>query len=160
MIDDLISRIWGNPAFQREFEGLQNEWLQLELKVEATAAVPDEGLLRLLRAAAVLSLSTEGDQRDAAYRIAASSYDVRRVTHPGAAAFTNMILSRLGNFPAMDLISRQQIENYTPLSLATEEQIRRTQNEVRVAGTVTVLTDFQRELWQDLQAGELVRQAR
>lgn len=153
MIDELISRIWGNPDFQRELDGLQNEWLQQELKVQPTAAMPDEGLLRLLRSAAVLALSTDGDQRDAAYRIAASTFDVHRVTHPGTPAITNMILSRLGNFPAMQLIALQQVSSFTPISLVTEEQIRRSQNEVRVAGKVTALTDFQRELWQDLQSG-------
>lgn len=156
MIDELIGRIWRNPVFQSEFDSLQTEWLQQTLKVQPTAATPDEALLRLLRAATILSLSNDGDHRDAAYRIAASAFDVRSITHPGTSAITNVILSRLGNFPAMQLIAPQQVSNFTPISLVTEEEIRRSQNEVHIAGKVSALTDFQRELWQDLQSGTSV----
>ncbi len=153
MIDELIGRIWGNAAFHRELDVLQTEWLQRELNVATTSALPDDGLLRLVRAAAVLSLSAVGEQQDAAYRIAASSFDLRRITHPGTSAITNVILSRLGNFPAMQLIAPQLVSNFTPISVVTEEQIRRGHNEVLVAGKVTALTDFQRDLWRDLQSG-------
>jgi hypothetical protein len=157
MIDELIERIWKNPTFHRECDGLHTEWLQRELKAAPTSALSEAALIRLLRAAAVLSLSNDGDRCDAAYRIAASSFDLRRVTHPGASAIANVILSRLGNFPAINLVNGIiDVSAFTPMSLLTEEQDRRAKNEVQVSGRTTALTDFQRELWRDLQSGASV----
>jgi len=157
MIDELIERIWKNPAFHRECDELRTEWIQRELKAAPTSALSEAALIRLLRAAAVLSLSNDGDQRDAAYRIAASSFDLRRASHPGASAMANVILSRLGNFPAINLVNGiVDVSAFTPLSLLTEEQDRRAKNEVQVSGKTTTFTDFQRELWRDLQSGASV----
>lgn len=157
MINELGERIWKNSEFHREREGLYTEWLQRELKTAPTTALSDVALIRLLRSAAVLALSSDGNRRDAAYRIAASSFDLRRATHPGASAIANVILSRLGNFPAIDLVNGiGDVSAFTPTTLLTEEQDRRTKNEVKVSGKTTTFTDFQRELWSDLQSGASV----
>ncbi len=157
MIEELVERIWRNPKFHHEFNALQTEWLQRELKADPAAPLADEALIRLLRAATLLSLSTDGNQRDAAYRIATSAFDLRRATHPGAPAIASVVLSRLGNFPAINLVNGiVDVSNFTPLSLLTEEQDRRAKNEVQVSGKTTALTDFQRELWRDLQSGASV----
>ncbi|WP_414464478.1 DEAD/DEAH box helicase [Hyphomicrobium sp. DY-1] len=157
MINELGDRIWKNTAFHRECEELHTEWLQRELKTAPTSALSDAALIRLLRAAAVLSLSSDDDRRDAAYRIAASSFDLRRMTHPGASAIANVILGRLGNFPAVHLVNGMgDASAFTPLSLLAEEENRRAKNEVLVSGKTTTLTDFQRELWRDLKSGASV----
>ncbi|MGN8094150.1 DEAD/DEAH box helicase [Methylobacterium sp. 22177] len=113
-------------------------------------------LLRCVQAATVLACSAVPERQGAAYGIAACAADLDRQDLPGLAGILRIVLTRMGNFPA--LASAPHVEEFRrlPTLPALAEEIRRDGNRITVGKEPIDLTDFQRHLWQDLDDGQNV----
>ncbi len=153
MIEALADRIWGHAEFHARREELGGAWLQRELGIDPTLVVSDEDLLRCVQAATVLALSDSPERQGAAYGIAACAVDLDREDLPGLAGVLRIVLTRLGNFPA--LVSAPHVETFRrlPLLSALAEEVRRDGNRISLGNISMELTDFQRDLWQNLDEG-------
>jgi hypothetical protein len=88
--------------------------------------------------------------------IAACAADMDRSDLPGLVGALRVVLSRMGNFPALRSAELVYGFRHLPTQAAIAEEQRRDRNEVDLGGLRIVLTDFQRELWRDLAGGENV----
>ncbi len=149
----LSDRIWAHPEFHARKAELGAAWLQHELMIDPTSAVSDVDLLRCVQAATVLALSVEPERQRAAYGIAACAAGLEREDLPGLAGVLRVVLSRLGNFPALASSAHVDTFRRLPLLTAVAEEIRRDGNRVCLGELHVDLTDFQRHLWRDLSDG-------
>lgn len=156
MIEALGDQIWAHPEFHARRVELGGTWLQRELRIDQTEALSDADLLRCVQAATVLALSADPERQRAAYGIAACAAGLDREDLPGLAGVLRVVLTRLGNFPA--LASSPYVETFRrlPLLSALAEEVRRDGNRVGLGDLSVDLTDFQRDLWRDLAGGENV----
>jgi hypothetical protein len=67
-----------------------------------------------------------------------------------------MVLTGLGNFPALTTSEAVSAFHRLPMQSVIAEEVRRAQNTIEVGGERVVLTDFQRRLWGFLIAGRRV----
>lgn len=153
MIEELSDRIWGHPEFHAQRAGLGGMWLQKELGIDPTLTVSDTDLLRCVQAATVLALSGSHERQGAAYGIAACAAGLERVDLPGLAGVLRIVLSRLGNFPALGSAPHVETFRRLPLLSALAEEVRRDGNRVSLGDVSVDLTDFQRHLWRALEEG-------
>ncbi|TXM73130.1 DEAD/DEAH box helicase [Methylobacterium sp. WL69] len=153
MIEALGDRIWGADEFHVRRAELGGAWLQRELGIDQTLAVSDADLLRCVQAATILALSGIPERQGAAYGIAACAAGLDREDLPGLAGVLRIVLTRLGNFPA--LASSPHVETFRrlPLLSALAEEVRRDGNRIDMGDVPVDLTDFQRDLWRDLSDG-------
>ncbi|SEH25735.1 Helicase conserved C-terminal domain-containing protein [Methylobacterium sp. 275MFSha3.1] len=153
MIEELSDRIWGHPEFHAQRAGLGGMWLQRELGIDPTLSVSDADLLRCVQAATVLALSESHERQGAAYGIAACAAGLDREDLPGLAGVLRIVLSRLGNFPALGSAPHVETFRRLPLLTALAEEVRREGNRVSLGDVSVDLTDFQRHLWRELDGG-------
>lgn len=171
MIEELVARIWSNPAFHSDYRDLTATWLRRELGVGTdpssdralTGATSEEGekfsdalLVRCAQSATILSSSPDPEQLRVAYSAAACAADLGRDRLPGLDGALRIVLGRMGNFPAIATSEFVSGFGRLPMSAALAEELRRTDNRVSVGDWNSELTDFQMELWKLLQAGENV----
>lgn len=153
VIEVLADRIWGHAEFHARQAQLGGAWLQRELGIDPTLMISDQDLLRCLQAATVLALSRNPERQKAAYGIAACAAGLNREDLPGLAGVLRIVLTRLGNFPA--LASSPHVETFRrlPLLAALAEEVRRDGNRISLGDLAIDLTDFQRDLWRQLDQG-------
>src|SRR5262245_55533767 len=96
VIETLVDRVWSNAAFQADLMCLSTHWLQSELHLAIPEPLTERGLVRLVRAAAILSCSPEPRHTEAAYRIATSAFELRHQNYPGVRAAAEVVLARMG----------------------------------------------------------------
>jgi superfamily II DNA/RNA helicase len=104
----------------------------------------------LLTYASMLSLSTEGKEISLAYEICTRLLERYAALHPQTTVVSDMILSRIGNFPGRTLLRSKFLANETPqipISLAVERIARESENSL---DEKQLLTDFQYELYTSL----------
>ncbi|MGK2912264.1 MAG: hypothetical protein ACSLE1_21075, partial [Sphingobium sp.] len=103
MIEELQNRIWNNPNFHVKMANLESAWLSAELQLgdANTGSVHDDDIVRCVQAAAILSKSPDPVRQRAAYRIAACAMDLRQQHFPGLPGALRIVLSGMGNFPAI-----------------------------------------------------------
>ena len=101
MIEALNDRIWAHAEFHARRAELGGTWLQRELGIDPTLTVSDTDLLRCVQAATALALSGNHERQGAAYGIAACAAGLDREDLPGLAGVLRIVLTRLGNFPAL-----------------------------------------------------------
>ncbi|MES2055996.1 MAG: DEAD/DEAH box helicase [Pseudomonadota bacterium] len=154
--EELANRIWENAAFQKHFATVTTAWLQSEMGMEKTAEFQDADLSRALQAAAILSQSADPVRQRAAYGIAACANDLRGTDLPGLSGLLRIVLTGMGNFPAIGTSETVDGFHRLPMPMAISEEARRTSNTVVLGDVSLVLTDFQRELWDLLLAGSRV----
>ncbi len=163
MLNELAGRIWANPRFQQELLTLVAARVRRSTLGDATpdgAEALDEGTLaRLLQSAAVLAQSAAPPHKEAAYRIATAMYTLYAEAYDRLPQLLYVVLSRLGNFPAIEF-SRGSVHapEGLPLPVAIEAGHRLIGNTVTVRRTPLgsseiVLTDFQRNVWSALDEG-------
>ncbi len=154
--DALADRVWESPGFRDRFSDLNRAWLQRELTMDTTVAVSDTDIVRCVQAAAILAMSDDPTRQRAAYSIAACANDLKGSHLPGLAGALRVVLTRMGNFPAIGTAEAVNNFHRLPTRVAVSEEARRTSNEVDAGGITLTLTDFQRRLWDILVEGRSV----
>lgn len=150
---ELSDKIWQNISFQNEMSTLYFAHVYKSFSHEIQAPLPDaEAIIRLLKAAAILSLSKNPEHRKAAYRIAISSFRLFSKEYENIHNILHVILARLGNFPAADFMFKDanKIKEYDiPSTLLYELVEHENKNTINIKGNEVLFTDFQKRLWND-----------
>src|SRR5215210_7500263 len=129
MRDALADRIWERAEFHQLFSNLNRAWLQRELTMDASVAVSDADIVRGVQAATILSVSDDPMRQRAAYSIAACANDLRGSDLPGLAGALRVVLTRMGNFPAIGTVEAVNNFHRLPTRVAVSEETRRRLNE-------------------------------
>ncbi len=143
------------------------EFLQKSLKhlavVHAQALIPGQSgqaaaqttlaeLARLVSLASSLAFSDSAPDRGKAYEIVTRAVLVSK-NDPVLCHSAAVVLTRLGNFPGLELLRRRYMKDAATLGLppvfALEEAVRRSEN--TIAGIARTFTDFQTRLFHTLQ---------
>lgn len=160
MIEELAKRVWETPRLHEGLQQLSQDWLQRELEVEARGVLgedeEEDEFVKLLQAAVILAASSDEKHQRAAYDIATYGHDLARSRFPGVAGLVRVILTRLGNFPAMRTSEKVAGFYALPTTLAVEEEVRRRGNQLDLGDVQLALTDFQARLWKALTTGSNV----
>ena len=120
------------------------------------SGVDTASIERQIQSAIILASASEDRYTTAAYRIATSAVELASHELNGLPHALHIILARLGNFPALTFASsRFELSPFVlPIQTAGETLERIRGNSVRLeAKGEIVLTDFQKHLWDELQAG-------
>lgn len=152
----LEDRIWEQAKFQSDFAALKTAWLRRELAMNGGEVVSDETIVKCLQAAAVLAASEDPVRQRVAYSIATCTNDLCGDDMPGIAGALRIVLTRMGNFPAINTLAAVRDYHRLPTPLAFAEESRRIPNEITAGGGTLTLTDFQRRLWTLLTLGSNV----
>lgn len=163
MLNKLASLVWSEPEFQKEYTSLVKQSITSSILGDAfsTSSYSDklchDSLGRLLESSVILAQSNIINHREAAYRIAVAAYSLFTSRYDTVQNILFVVLSRLGNFPAIKytLKNSQDIANKIPLSLLFESMVRRENNQVTLKDNLSeiVFTDFQRDIWTTLSSG-------
>lgn len=135
---------------------LTTAWLQRELDIEDKVTLSDQMLMQCSQAAAILAASTDPAHRQAAFSAAACAADLGREQLPGLDGVLRVVLTRMGNFPAIETAHTVGSFARLPTQLALSEALRREENRVLLGKQPLELTDFQRALWSVLEGGDNV----
>lgn len=155
MIDELSKKIWGHSKFHAEVGVLRESLLRHRyIGASKEMALSEEAMVRLIKSATTLSASANREHRQIAYQIATSAAEVAG-NFPGTKYALLLVLSRIGNFPALSYAKRrfEVLETGLPVRTFAETSSRIEANTVRLADRDVALTDFQFELWKHLDAG-------
>lgn len=156
----LSQRIRENEMFRADYTWLCSKGILTLIgndAVEHPVLSEDKELIKLVRlvesaSCMVLDENTESQklaQTIALYGVVSSSVTVLTQA-------CEHILTQLGNFPAADFVRARQ-ENKTlllPSYVGLKDYARRQFNTVDFSGEPLALTDFQHEIWEDLQTGK------
>ncbi len=159
MIEELAGRIWEKQAFQIEYQRLVQESLSQSIRVINQSSLPldQSAIRRLLQSATHFSASSQLVYREAAYRIAIAAWQRFGTEYNNLREITLVIFSRLGNFPAVNYLYREQLENKgikLPQTIWFEIAAHEASNSVQITEQQEVtLTDFQKRLWNVLDSG-------
>lgn len=156
MIEELVARVWTNPAFREQHSLINAAWLRRELKVASDGLIDERVLMQSAQAAAILSTSADPAHLKAAFSTAACAADLGRAQLPGLDGVLRIVLTRMGNFPALRTAPVVDQFGRLPTRLAVDEELRREGNRVGFGPNSLELTDFQRTLWKVLQSGDNV----
>jgi hypothetical protein len=159
MINELSAQIWGREAFQSDYRQLLEIELVSFLDSEAqnTSSLDYSTISRLLQSATHFSASSHPQFREAAYRIAVSTWKLFGNEYENLKGIASFVLGRLGNFPAANyLCSNTDLSGSEdlPQALWFEIESHKEENSVEISeNTREILTDFQRRLWNALESG-------
>ncbi|RWP78759.1 MAG: DEAD/DEAH box helicase [Mesorhizobium sp.] len=149
---ELIEKVWSNANFHEASRRIELAWLRKELGAQEIIVTAEEAS-KLIRAAAILSCSSDQLHRKAAFRVATCTYELfGALTLPLDQAL-RVVLARLGNFPSFS--TRSEVAHARPslpLILAAEEIASADGREIVVNQQKIYLTDFQHDLWTNLVA--------
>lgn len=136
--------------FHQQRGALSTAWLQRELGIDRSSYPSDAELIQCAQAAAILAESDDPERLRAAFSAAACAADLGRDRLPGLDGALRIVLTRMGNFPAIQ--TSPMVEGFTrlPIQLALSEEMRRDRNRVTLGDIPIELTDFQRVLWSVL----------
>lgn len=154
MNEELSDRVWNREAFWSQFTKLNAAWLRKELTVGPPTSISGDEVVRCIQAALILSANIGPDRQRAAYSIAACANDLMGHELPGLAGALRVVLTRLGNFPAIRTVDSVDAFHRLPTRVALSEEARRGNNEVDAAGITLTLTDFQKQLWDVVTSGQ------
>jgi hypothetical protein len=99
-------------------------WLAAELKLSQPAKISEAIAVRAMSASAVLACSVFLEHRMAALRLSTYVYEIFQASQLSFDAALRVVLTRLGNFPAVGTrASVEQALEILPWSLAAEEMI-------------------------------------
>lgn len=158
MIDELSRQIWRHDQFHREVDGLRKHLLRHRFVAPISPdSISEDAIVRLLQSALTLAASTSLEHRQTAYQIATAAAEMCE-HFPGTRYALLLVLSRLGNFPALDYARRrfEISETSLPIRSYVETNDRAQANTIRLAERDVQLTNFQLELWKRLTDGENV----
>lgn len=153
-MQELAEYIWSNTRFHDVAALAHRTWLARELGKPLVEEVTADDAIRLMQAAAVLACSTNPEHRRQAYRSATMAYEVVGAETLPMQQALRVVLSRLGNFPALE--TREDVGHAgkdLPLSLVLEELILSDERRVLLRERPVLLTGFQHKLWSKLGEG-------
>ncbi len=153
-MQELANLIWANPRFHDTAAHAHRTWLARELQKPLEMEVTADDAVRLMQAAAVLACSEDPGHRRQAYRTATMTYEIVGTNQLPMQQALRVVLSRLGNFPALQ--TRDDVSaagGDLPLDLVLEELSLSAEREVHLRDTPVMLTGFQHELWTKLGEG-------
>jgi len=156
----LANRIQANPAFWADFQWLcangvvsltQNP--DIKLVAESADGDSDIRLARLVESASCLAMDDSVASHKLAQTIAL--YCVASTRVAGIAAACEHILAQLGNFPAAEFVRRRSAREdcAMPALMHVRDFARRYRNTVALPSGKLPLTDFQFDIWDDLESG-------
>lgn len=152
-MQELCDIVWADEKFQSMSRLLEKSWLCKDLGLDTPVTGSDIDASKLMRAAAILSCSSNPIHRRASFRVATSTYGVFGTEKLPLNQALRVVLARLGNFPSF--ATRPDVEASfadLPLSLVHEELASATKRVVPISGSDVYLTDFQHGLWSSLKA--------
>lgn len=153
-MQELADYIWNNKRFHDAAEFAHRTWLARELGKPLVEEVAAEDAVRLMQAAAVLACSTNPEHRRQAYRSATMSYEIAGTETLPMQQALRVVLSRLGNFPALE--TREDVSlavKGLSIDLVLEEFTLSDERRVLLRDRPVLLTSFQHELWSKLGDG-------
>lgn len=162
MINELSRQIWENGNFQSDYHSLEiiSAGYGLDLEKDSADEFDSSTVSRLVQSASALAASTSERHKQASYHIATMLWKCFSDELDNLYRPVSIILSRLGNFPSLDLLEQDlktdpllDIGNFT---LRFEAALREENNTVETKGERLSLTDFQHRLWEALQSGSSV----
>lgn len=158
MIEALTARIWAHEDFHTDVARLQERVAIKRYIGSDVDALDNATLNRLLKSAAALAASTNTEHREVAYQIASSAAELEGSISPGVLYLLLLVLSRIGNFPALSYArGRYGIDEYSlPIRSVVETVERGEGNSILIGREAVCLTDFQLDLWQRLNEGGAV----
>lgn len=163
---DIINDIKSTPGFQEMIDGFIKNALQMVFDIKTDCSIDNQSLSysELLKLASVFALSDDNQDKKLAYIITiytwlACNAEMPNIIHP-----VKVILSRLSNFPAIQLLEQRTtlaqnsdcpLTKNTNIFSALEIMGRQIGNSINFLDKV-ILTDFQKELWDYLDANNSV----
>jgi hypothetical protein len=158
MIEALSARIWAHEEFHSDIASLKQSAAFKRYIGDDKAAFDTAAMRRLLKSAAALSASTNTEHRETAYQIASAAAELEGDASPGIPYLLLLVLSRIGNFPALSYARKRfGIDEYSLPTRSVAETVDRSEgNSVDLGPGLVRLTDFQLELWRELTAGGAV----
>lgn len=154
-MQDLANKVWSNPAFHLAAARMQRAWIARDIRLQGLDPLDLGEAARVMRAAAILACSHDRRHREMAYRAATATFELHGSDRLPFDQAVRVVLSRLGNFPAMQ--TRQQVATALPnlpLGMIAEEVADSAGRLLTVRGRDYVLTDFQRELLRRLRGNQ------
>lgn len=145
---DLAHSIIAHPQFQAAYEELQRESLAA-LTQRKPEFAPSE-VKKILRSALIFAQARDENfaalSQDIVYSLVALCS-----LSPDELLVCQHIMAMLGNFPASSFIKHPENSNFTlPWQLRLSEEVRRDGNQIHVHGEDILLTDFQSNIWDEL----------
>lgn len=159
MIESLIATVWENPRLAEALRATETQWLSKALNLQNPSLFGDTTMSpiqlplvrRYVEAASILACSAVEDHRSAAYRLSTYCYDLYHTDIPELEAALRVVLTRLGNFPALETEAAVWGSMpKLPWPLASEEIIRRARNQTKLGPQNQIFTDFQKILWETI----------
>jgi hypothetical protein len=153
-MQELADHIWSNKLFHNVAALTHRTWLARELGRPLAEEVSSEDAVKLMQAAAVLACSNDPEHRRQAYRSATAAYEVVGCRAVPMHQALRVVLTRLGNFPALG--TREDVGSAgknLPLDLVVEELGLADQRRVILREQPVLLTEFQHKLWNKLGKG-------
>ncbi|MBZ9557475.1 MULTISPECIES: DEAD/DEAH box helicase [unclassified Modicisalibacter] len=158
MIKELTERVWEHESFHKEMQAFRSHHFEKKFFNSSNSTFDQESLRRLLQSAAILALSENNEHREAAYKIATSASESTNNIYPGVSSLLIVVLSRIGNFPALKYALEKFAlsEDQLPVQLLAESSIRKEKNLATWGKESETLTDFQKQLWEELLTGSSI----
>ncbi|USL44379.1 DEAD/DEAH box helicase [Priestia megaterium] len=159
MNKELSDKIWKKEEFIKDYELLLSEGFKKSFSLfKEDSQLSLLSLKRLLESATIFSTTEEKEYKEAAYKIAINSLLLFKDNLENLHELIEFIMLRLGNFPAIDLMSKKGLKSdahdKTLPFLSVVESIQKTQeNTLQIKDNSFKLTDFQKELWGYLGLG-------
>lgn len=153
-MQELADHIWSNTRFHDAAALAHRTWLARELGQPLAEEVTADDAVRLMQAAAVLACSSNPEHRRQAYRSATMAYEVVGAKTLPMQQALRVVLSRLGNFPALE--TREDVDSADkdlPLDFVLEELTLSDERRVLLRERPVLLTGFQLEMWRKLAEG-------
>lgn len=153
LIEGLCKAIAGDPHFVTDYNAILRQSILSGAGFTEGPALAEDILSRLLQSAAIFAQSPEAEWRQLAYRIGVGSL-THNGTLAGISAASRLILSRLGNYPAIQFAFSGEAGPRSLTEGVFYEMLgRELDNTVRIGERSAVLTDMQREVWESLLSG-------
>jgi hypothetical protein len=153
LLEGLVADIRGHSGFHADYQSLVTLRLEQTLARSGASREPEgDAITRLIQSAGLLSLSADPRARREAFTIATAAFELYGEALGGLADALKLVMSRLGNFPSLDL--RPELHGHPsqlPTPALLETTGRRVHNTVETAAGKLSLTDYQRTIWADLE---------
>lgn len=150
-MQELCDKIWSNPRFHEMVRDIERALLQKDLLRDDIELSDLKPANKAMQAAAILAASQHSVHRQAAYRLATATFELYGCEQLPLDQALRVVLSRLGNFPAIG--TRAEVASALPTlpwGLAAEEIDAADDQTINVNGTDITLTTFQYALWKKL----------
>jgi hypothetical protein len=120
----------------------------------------DSDIRHLIGYSSLLSLSNEFSDQSLSYEIVTRLIEIKKTTDSALLMASDMLLSRLGNFPGRKLLRERYLQDNlsaSPIGVSLEKIAREIENTVeQELGSEELLTDFQYSLYQAVTEGRSV----